>query len=506
MAILCVGLGACSSGLDALGGSGGGAGDEFSVSTDVEWLRVRQSESAEVAVEVQRSEVRGDIEVAVEGLPSAAVADSITIPAGSSSGTLTIETLVMTAQGGPQPITIAATSLEDTTRTTQTGIDLYIAGRPGTLDASFNFDRYSVAPGSLENPRDVAVDSRGRILIAGRSEGGSVGKNGFLLRFLNDGAIDQAFGEGGEVHDFGPGESFALQVLVRPDDSLLVFAFFNDATTTLNVSYLRAFDPTGAIDTDYGTGGDVLLEGLDPQTSRFISRQSDLVFYATQTMQAFDLQGQTLPSFNFEPIPINEGSILAVGADLQDRVLFSYLADDWTIRRTRADGTPDTSFAAAGWLIVDPPSDHSMPRVRPIATRPNDGGVAMASSQADGASSIENRVVLIRFGPDGTLDPGFGSGGVLEVLPESDPGFGRFVLVQPDDGIITVLTQNSAFVRRFNPDGSVDATFGSNGSVALPFFPSVVGHDVRGDRLIIVGTEFDTQSSTSFVTMTRIWL
>ncbi len=509
MAVICLGLGACSSDPGGTGGrpgSGGqgGSTEGFSVSTEAAWVRVRRGESVEVAVEVQRLEVQGDIEVAVEGLPSAAVAESITIPAGSSSGTLRIETLLTAAQGGPQPITITATSLEDTTRTAQTGIDLYIAGPPGALDASFSSDgvaQYRVMPGAIEGPRGVAVDSRGRLLIAGNSFAGGEGI-GFLLRLLNDGEIDETFGEGGEVHDFGPGDSSALQVLVHPDDSLLVLAFL---TNVAAVHYLRAFDPSGAVDTNYGTDGDVVLE--DPDLFRFISRRSDLIFSSLQTMQAFDLQGQMLPTFNFEPIPALESTIHNTVADSQDRVLFSYFADDWTIRRTNADGTPDTSFAAAGWLSVDPPSDHSMPRVGPIATRPNDGGVAMASSQAEDASSNENRVVLIRFGPDGTLDPGFGSGGVLEVLPESDPGFGGFVLVQANDGIIVVLSQqDDHFVRRFNPIGSPDATFGRNGSARLTVRPFAVGHDVRGDRLIVVGTERDTVSNIDSLVITRIWL
>jgi uncharacterized delta-60 repeat protein len=123
-----------------------------------------------------------------------------------------------------------------------------------------------------------------------------------------------------------------------------------------------------------------------------------------------------------------------------------------------ASGDLDASFGIEGKLVHD------------VSSSLSDLGLALGAmvTQPDGkilmAGSVRSLFVLARYNPNGTIDTSFGVNGVSEVS-----GFRGSDLDLMDDGRIvaagTVLTPgNFDFeVVRFNPDGSLDSTFGNGG-------------------------------------------
>jgi uncharacterized delta-60 repeat protein len=121
-------------------------------------------------------------------------------------------------------------------------------------------------------------------------------------------------------------------------------------------------------------------------------------------------------------------------------------------------GNLDTSFGINGKLVQD------------VSTDITDLGLADGAmvTQSDGKilmlGSCRAVSVLARYNPDGTIDTSFGVGGLREIT-----GIHAFDLALMDDGRIvavgTSLTPgNFDFeVIRFNPDGSLDPTFGNGG-------------------------------------------
>src|SRR6476660_6868398 len=74
---------------------------------------------------------------------------------------------------------------------------------------------------------------------------------------------------------------------------------------------------------------------------------------------------------------------------------------------------------------------------------------------------------LLRYNTDGTLDPNFGAGGKV-VIAGSNAGPAFAVAVQTDGKILAAAPANLVLtVFRFNSNGSVDSTFGSNGATAI---------------------------------------
>ena len=104
---------------------------------------------------------------------------------------------------------------------------------------------------------------------------------------------------------------------------------------------------------------------------------------------------------------------------------------------------------------------------------------------------------LTRYNRNGSLDQTFGSGG--KVIAALDAGGDQLVAIalQPDGKIVAAgsLIQNNGqtafLVARFNPDGSLDQTFGSGGSTATTFNdPSTAANDLAlqpDGKIILVG-------------------
>jgi uncharacterized delta-60 repeat protein len=117
-----------------------------------------------------------------------------------------------------------------------------------------------------------------------------------------------------------------------------------------------------------------------------------------------------------------------------------------------------------------------------------DGGYALqAQSTRDGkylvlAADQNRELALLRYLPDGTPDPQFGQGGVA-YMPEppddawTDIYYGSFVVQSDGKIVVTGIVQDTTASRgtpfiRFNADGSLDTTYGTQGVVILP--PSAV--------------------------------
>ena len=72
---------------------------------------------------------------------------------------------------------------------------------------------------------------------------------------------------------------------------------------------------------------------------------------------------------------------------------------------------------------------------------------------------------------EGSLDTGFGDGGIV-VTNLSGSDFSYAIALQPDGKIVTAGVSNFGFALvRYNPDGTLDRTFGSGGTVLRYFGP-----------------------------------
>jgi uncharacterized delta-60 repeat protein len=131
-----------------------------------------------------------------------------------------------------------------------------------------------------------------------------------------------------------------------------------------------------------------------------------------------------------------------------------------------------------------------------IVTTTNTGADA-AALQSDGkilvAGSITAAGGLLRYNTNGSLDSSFGSGGQL-LIHGNTAGPAFAVAIQPDGKILAAAPDSLRLkVFRFNANGSIDNTFGSNGAATILaagiFLPPAAGGIVlQPDGKILVAT------------------
>jgi uncharacterized delta-60 repeat protein len=141
-----------------------------------------------------------------------------------------------------------------------------------------------------------------------------------------------------------------------------------------------------------------------------------------------------------------------------------------------ASGDLDGSFSGDGWLRtleVRSVQNNYLPRgAEDIAVQP-DGRLVAVGELIDGTSNWY--FGAFRYLPNGELDTSFGEGGWV------DTNFGSFefphaVVVQPDGGIVVAGEGDCRYamcfvLARYRPDGSLDPGFGEGGIVRTSFGP-----------------------------------
>jgi uncharacterized delta-60 repeat protein len=175
--------------------------------------------------------------------------------------------------------------------------------------------------------------------------------------------------------------------------------------------------------------------------------------------------------FIIQPIGSSDdvGSPLAIQSD--GKILLGGYCntnnDDFCIARFNSDGTLDNSFGSNG--IVIQPIGSSDDNGDSLAIQP-DGKILLGGHCYNGSNY---NFCITRFNSNGTLDTSFGTKGKIIQPIGSDSDFGDSLAIQPDGKILLggscLNVSNSDFcIARFNSNGTIDTTFGSSGKVILP--------------------------------------
>ena len=168
-------------------------------------------------------------------------------------------------------------------------------------------------------------------------------------------------------------------------------------------------------------------------------------------------------------------------------------------------GKLDLTFGGSGYVLTQ--FGNQILNTTNLVIQPDGKIIALgAAFTAQGSNSNIGRyatelVSIVRYNTNGTLDQNFGSGGKIQLItgigiyPYSYNG--PYPAIQPDGKILfayTILNSDSNFdyaLTRLNTDGSIDTTFGSNGTVQTDYdstkFDFIYSIVVQPDRRIILG-------------------
>jgi uncharacterized delta-60 repeat protein len=255
---------------------------------------------------------------------------------------------------------------------------------------------------------------------------------------------------------------------------------------------LRQLLSAGDLDPTFGDGGKVLTDrGLGSVQQVVVQRDGKIVAavnddrYQAFTAVRYNPDGTLDDSFGNAGVAshdLGEGEDFARNiAVLPDgRIVLAGTAESFgrrfAVAMLNPDGSLDTTFGDGGLVFVK--QGRTAEGACKMAVQA-DGSIVLAIGRGTGGGEFDQDLGLVRLTPDGRVDPTFGDHGMVltdlgacelpnDVAIQAD---GRIVVaasreVWPGDG--TRLQNRGAYLLRYNPDGSPDATFGTAGRVHRP--------------------------------------
>src|SRR5512133_139460 len=161
------------------------------------------------------------------------------------------------------------------------------------------------------------------------------------------------------------------------------------------------------------------------------------------------------------------------------------------------DGELDLTFGSDGKVLTD--FDHSTDIANAVAVQTDGKLVVVGTTYINNDFSDEDFAVA-RYNPDGTLDKTFGVGGKVQTDFPGLAAVASSVVIQPDGKIVVAGGAFPLFtflgdfkVVRYNLNGSLDTSFGDGGIVTTTFPEGSYAFDVAlqtDGKIIAAGTVF----------------
>ncbi|HEX8367770.1 MAG TPA: FG-GAP-like repeat-containing protein [Pyrinomonadaceae bacterium] len=139
----------------------------------------------------------------------------------------------------------------------------------GSLDTSFDGDGYvrTDLNGGNDNALSVLIQPDGKIVAIGSARAVNASDTGFgLVRYNANGSLDAGFGAGGKaLTTFAGGEGFVedFPAALQANGKIVVGRTRRRASPNVgNESQIARFNPDGALDTSFGSGGQIVFTPL----------------------------------------------------------------------------------------------------------------------------------------------------------------------------------------------------------------------------------------------------
>jgi uncharacterized delta-60 repeat protein len=329
----------------------------------------------------------------------------------------------------------------------------YAQVAPGDLDPSFGTGGRVITDfGGYEKAYAVAVDSSGKIVVAGYTEASGGYAQFALVRYNSDGSLDPTFGTAGKVTtDFGEGMGLVYALVIDSQDRIVVAGDFR------NDFALARYDSHGNLDTTFGSNGKVTTEFVE---------------YGTEAARAIAID--------------SNGRIVVAG--YTDNHSYHY---DFALARYNSEGSLDTTFGTNGKVITDFGSTSDLAYALVIDSQ---GRIVVAGQCV--LSNSRLGFALARYDTEGIIDTSFGTDG--KVTTDFGIAAEAFALTIDGQGQIVAAGWSGPqdlydfALARYNPNGSLDTTFGTDGKVTTDFNGGAdVGNAVAVDssgRILVAGT------------------
>jgi uncharacterized delta-60 repeat protein len=384
-----------------------------------------------------------------------------------------------------------------------------------TGDNGFAVARYNV-DGSLDNTFDgdgrvftlsgiygasanaVVIQSDGKIVVAGSSYSKSA--SFAVVRYNTNGSLDTSFGTDGKVLTGIGLNSEAKAIVIQDNGKIIVGGSSSDSSFNQTLAVAR-YNSDGTLDTTFDNDGIVTGTTFDCAFSIAIQSDGKIVAQSFSDVIRYNSNGSVDSSFgNNGRVAVGQYSIYktrSLALQTDGKILATgYAQGGLSLFRFNTDGIADVSFAGDGSMLLQ---SGYLIQSNAITTQ-FDGKIVIAGAAANGVN-------VFRVNSNGSVDSSFGTNGV--VTSYSDWVEIVSLIIQPDSKIVT--TQSYRFdvpdrnfsVNRYNPDGSFDTSFGTDGKVITGEFTgfsnlSAVAVQPDGKIVAVGSTTISTYPSYKF--------
>ena len=364
----------------------------------------------------------------------------------------------------------------------------------GSLDSTFGTNGIVTTKIGDKDAKayDIALQGNGKIVMVGDSEWeDEFNDNGYdsaitVARYNSDGTLDTTFGSNGVVTANPTTYNAWARTVTLYDNKIIVAGGSEDDPQISDATYytLIRYNDDGSVDDSFGQNGDVQTENIsDAGTNSITIQQVDSEIKivgvgsvyennkAIFSVIRFNWNGSIDDSFGNNGIVSTDDSTynsIAFAVTVQDDGKIVAIGD-WdydrkshiAIVRYDTSGNGDTLFATDG-IVNTFAKGHDTATATAAAVQ-DDGKIVTV-----GFANICCNLVMARFENNGTLDRSFGSNGTVTLqLNTINEAKGANSLAIQDDGKIVVAAWNDDYftTMRFDKNGSLDSTFGENGIV-----------------------------------------
>ncbi len=374
-------------------------------------------------------------------------------------------------------------------------IIIYLNITTYTLDTTFGQSSNGIitlAINSEAQINNIKIQNDGKIITGGYSITNNSGSQFTLARFNINGTPDPTFGQSGIQITSISSSSQIMDLEIQNDEKIIACGYSNNGA---NQFTLARYNTDGSIDNSFGTNGIALTSIGDSASAQAAKIQSDgkiiaagstvIDGFSNFALVRYNTDGSLDNSFNnngivttlvgqrcaISSISIQSDEKIVVGGFTTD----TNFTEQFTVARYNTDGSIDTTFGNNGVVIT---------------TVGDISHISAISIQADGKiiaagfTGSTSQFLLARYNADGSLDTIFGTNGIVSTIIGDFSGAAS-IQVQSDNKIIASGFSNSngtdQFVTiRYNTDGTIDETFGTNGIMI-----NTIGFGSRSNSSII---------------------
>ncbi len=323
----------------------------------------------------------------------------------------------------------------------------------GTLDTSFGADGIVITDvgGYVNYAFSVAIQSDGKIIAAGTND-----KDFALVCYDTNGSLDPTFGIDGIVTtDVGGKQDTIYGVAIQSDGKIVAAGRSHNAT--VRIFALARYDTNGSLDASFGTDGIITTEvGSGNSEANSVAIQSDGKIVAAGSdagihnfaLVRYDTNGSLDASFIADTPDIRYGEARSVAIQSDGKIVaagISHLNEgyDFTLARYDTNGSLDTGFGTNG--IVTTPVGSSYDYANSVVIQSDGKIVAAGYSKND----IDNDFALVRYDINGSLDTSFGTDGIVTTPVGSGDDYAYSVAIQNDGKIVSAGRSNDGSNNNF---------------------------------------------------------